>query len=211
MSKIIDTLGRREVLVAVMVICAFFTFTNYIFLPHPIISFAAVSITSWSSIISLFSVGLGVIITLRYNAIKVLKKEKEWYWAAWFIFLAISMYVVGMTLNTDSDIYAWLFRNVLGALGATTESLVGLFCFTAAYRAFKVRNWDATILLVVASIVMIGRNVPIGGMISPSIPALGNWLLDFPNTGANRGIRFILGIAAMGYSVRILLGRERGA
>jgi len=211
MSSIIDTMGRRELLVAVMVICAFFTFSDYIFVYNPTIHFASVTITSWTSMIALFSVGLGVIITLKYNLTKVLKKEKEWYWPAWFIFVAVSMYAVGMVLNTDSDIYTWLFKNVLGALGSTTGSLVGLFCFTAAYRAFKVRNWDATILLVTALIVMIGRNIPIGNMISPSIPALGNWLLDFPNTGANRGIRFILGITAMGYSIRILLGRERGA
>ena len=205
-----DIMGRRELLVAVMVICAVITFINYIIV-NPVIDKTSVAITSWASIVSLFAVGLGAIVTIRHHALNVLKKRKDWIWSIWLIFCTLATYVIGIVLTTGSDIYSWLFRNVLGSLSTTTASLVGLFCFTAAYRAFKVRTWDATILLVSALIIIIGRNIPLGQMISPSLPALANWLMDFPNTGANRGIRFIMAIVATGYGLRILVGRERGA
>ena len=210
MSSISDVLGKKEVLVAIMLITATITFTNYI-IANPTLESTAVTITSWSSIISLFSVGLGVIVTLKFHVFKAMKQDKGWMWSAWLVFCAVAMYTIGILFSTNSSLYRWIFQNVLSSISTTTAALVGLFAMSAAYRAFRVRGLDATIMLASAILIMLGRNIPIGDMISPYLPALANWIMDYANTGANRGIRFVMAIVTMGYSIRILLARERGA
>jgi len=50
-------------------------------------------------------------------------------------------------------------------MSATMFSLLAFFVASASYRAFRIRNFEATLLLVSGIIIMIGR-VPIGGVIS---------------------------------------------
>ena len=210
MSSITNIFGKKEILVAIMLVTAFITFITYI-VSTPALDNAAVTITSWSSIISIFSIGLGVIMTLRFHALKAIKQDEGWIWSAWLVSCAVIFYSIGLIYSTNSSIYSWIFQNVLSSLSTTTASLVGLFAMSAAYRAFRVRGFDATVLLASAIIIMIGRNLPLGELISPHLPTFANWIMDYVNTGANRGIRFVMAIVAMGYSIRILLARERGA
>jgi hypothetical protein len=210
MTSVGEMLGRKEVLISIMLIVASITFSNYMFI-DPTLKITADELTAWGSTITLFTVLLGAISTLKYHAFKVSKKDKDSTWSAWLIFCFATMYLIGLVWGTLSDAYEWLITYILVPLGTTTSSLLGLFMISASYRAFKVRNLDSALLLSTAVIIMIGRNIPLGATISKSLPAIGTWLLDFPNTGANRGITFVMAIVAMGYSLRILIGRERGA
>ena len=70
------------------------------------------------------------------------------------------------------------------------------------------RNTVATLLLVSAVIVMLGR-VPIGAAISQFFPAAQEWIMDIPQLAAKRGIQIGAALGAVSMSLRIMLGIER--
>src|SRR5512147_1512058 len=94
-------------------------------------------------------------------------------------------------------------------------SLLAFYVASAAFRAFRVRNLEATILLVSAVIVMLGR-IPLGDYIFSAFPGgetwLGRfteWMMDKPNTAAQRGIIIGAALGAASLSLRVILGIER--
>ena len=62
-------------------------------------------------------------------------------------------------------LFKWMFDYVFSPMSATMFSLLAFFVASASYRAFRIRNFEATLLLVSGIIIMVGR-VPIGGVIS---------------------------------------------
>jgi len=95
-----------------------------------------------------------------------------------------------------------------GSRGAWAGSLIGLLAFyiaSAAFRAFRVRNIEATILLVAAVVVMLGR-IPAGEGIFGRFT---EWLMQVPNGAAQRGIIIGAALGAASLSLRVILGIER--
>ncbi len=71
----------------------------------------------------------------------------------------------GAHLATRGSFFNWMFRFIFTPLSATMFALLAFFVASASYRAFKIRNFEATLLLVSGIIIMLGR-VPIGSSIS---------------------------------------------
>jgi len=82
---------------------------------------------------------------------------------------------------------------------------------SAAFRAFRARNLEATVLLSAAILVMIAR-VPMGESIpvlGDYLPRLMNWIMDIPNTAARRAIFIGAALGAIATGLRVILGMER--
>jgi hypothetical protein len=86
----------------------------------------------------------------------------------------------GAHLNTEGSLFYWIFDYIFTPLSATMFALLAFFVASASYRAFRIRNFEATLLLVSGIILMLGR-VPVGAL----IPA---WII---------GYIFVLGIGAV--------------
>ncbi|MCH7760906.1 hypothetical protein IIA15_05820 [candidate division TA06 bacterium] len=87
-------------------------------------------------------------------------------------------------------------------------TLLAFFVASASYRAFRARTPEATLLLVAATLVMIGR-VPIGDFLYSGFPQVADWIMDVPNTAGQRAILIGIALGTVSASLRIILGIER--
>ena len=111
----------------------------------------------------------------------------------------------------DTKVYKWIFDYILTPLSATMFALLAFYIASAAFRAFRARNVDATILLVAACIMMLAT-VPVGEQIpffGDYLLHLKSWLMDVPNVSTRRAIFVGAALGTISTGLRILLGIER--
>jgi hypothetical protein len=120
---------------------------------------------------------------------------------------------VAATGSLFGMMYDWIFI----PLGATMYSLLAFYVASASYRAFRAKTRDATILLVAAFIILLGRT-PLGvyatGWIPESfsllqIPNLAIWVMTAPNLAGQRAIMIGIALGVVSMSLRLILGVER--
>jgi hypothetical protein len=118
------------------------------------------------------------------------------------------------------DVYTFLFEGLYRNLDATMFSILAFYIVSAAYRAFRIRNTEAALLMIVAIILMMGQ-VPIGMALTNWIPTQGlistlrienfsQWVLAAINSPVQRAIAFGLGLGMLAMALRIWLSLERG-
>jgi hypothetical protein len=70
----------------------------------------------------------------------------------------------GTHVSKDGSLFSWIYKKMFTPLSATMFALLAFFVASASYRAFRIRNFEATLLLISGIIVMLGR-VPVGELI----------------------------------------------
>ena len=71
----------------------------------------------------------------------------------------------GAHVQKNGSLFQWMFKYIFSPLSATMFALLAFFVASASFRAFRARNFEASLLLLAGIIIMIGR-VPAGGLIS---------------------------------------------
>lgn len=167
------------------------------------------SMEIWVSIVGGFTLLLGVVSITSVNFNKVKKLEKGWpYKVVLLICLAVSAGFGIFDGIGDGSVFDWLFQNMASPMMSSMFAMLAFFIASAAYRAFRARTAEATILLIVAVIVMLGR-VPIGQIIYHRMPEITEWIMNYPNLAVQRGIIIGAALGAASMSIRIILGIER--
>ncbi len=206
------------------------------FIPHEPFGSLEQRFLVWFSIVSGFTMLLGLDSLTRYHLIKIRDKVSGWGYSL--------VLLVGLFLTLGLGFYSWakyqspftlgspfmyLYTYLIIPLQATMFALLAFFIASAAYRAFRARTSEATMLLVAATLVMLGR-VPLGGWLEqklidlidliPGINLTGlrnleifarinDWIMDIPQTAAKRGIYIGIVLGGIAMSIRIILGIER--
>jgi hypothetical protein len=151
---------------------------------------------------------------VQVNVHKVKRRVKGWGFSV-IILLSFAIMTAfglfgGQGERADGSLhpFTWVFQFAFSPLQATMFSLLAFYVASASYRAFRVKNVEATLLLVGALIIMVGR-IPLGQMIDPIVPKAAEWVMQFPNTAAQRGIIIGAALGAAAMSIRIMVGIER--
>lgn len=187
------------------------------FVPHPPFDIIYDKVLEWWRIIGTFALILAVgnLVSMHYLRIK--RQGENWPYSIVVFIGLIVMTAAGIIFGgPDNQKFQWLFRNIQVPMDASMFSILAFFVASAAYRAFRARTFEATLLLVAAILVMLG-NMPIGSLIwrqiSSSTPLLPmqikDWIMEVPNLASQRGIILGLSLGAISQSLRIILGIER--
>jgi len=180
------------------------------FIPNQISEKTFDLVVKWVRIITAFALVLGVrSITFR-SIDKIKRKRKDWVFSIFTLLGLVITAVAGLGWGVKAGSpLRTIYNNIIVPLGATMFSILAYYMASAAYRAFRARTREATLLLIAAFIVMLGK-VPIGNAISAKLPDFADWLLTVPNMAAKRGIMFGVTLGMIATSLKIILGIERG-
>ncbi|MBS4014937.1 MAG: hypothetical protein KGZ86_00640 [Candidatus Latescibacteria bacterium] len=172
-------------------------------------------------IIAAFSLVLGVGSIVRHHTYKIKWKRENWQYS-WILLISLVITsIIGLfggiegtgALPTSVRGFSFdiqtIFVYMAIPLGATMFAMLSFFMASAAYRAFRARNFEATLLLIAAFIMMLG-SVPLSSYIFPRLPGFAEWILTVPNTAAKRGMGFGIALGSLATSLKIILGIERG-
>jgi len=188
----------------------------------------------WLIIVAGFALLLGITNVISNSYRKISRKEKNWPYAlvllaglfimgGFGIYGAISHQGTGFLPNGSPTPFRWVETTVFQPLQSTIFALLAFFMASAAFRAFRARNTEATILLIAGAIVMIGR-VPLIEFLAAPFPPLQpaasaasqfmgkatEWIMDIPNGAAQSGIIIGAALGAGSMAIRVILGIERG-
>ncbi len=175
----------------------------------------------WLIIIGGFTLLLGVVSITRVNWRRAKRREREWFYS---LITLISIFVMAIPSvlspawsplfgRASGSIYDTLFIKLQMPMMATMFATLAFYIASAAYRAFRARSAESTLLLVTATLVMLWR-VPMGEAFLNLFPGdIPQWLNSYVMNGANlavqRGIIIGAALGASSMSLRIILGIER--
>lgn len=180
------------------------------FVPHAASEFLFTYANDFVIVIGILALPLGIFSLMRGTVIKARKDPHERFYAIVTIVGFLVMALANVKRDTGPHSLAQnLFSYVMIPCQATIFSMLAFYIASAAYRAFRVRTWLATVLLVTAFIVML-RIVPLPGPLSTWNSDIVQWILAVPNMASKRAIIIGVGLGAISYSMKIILGIERG-
>ena len=192
---------------------------------------------NWIKIMGVFAVVMSVTSLWRRNAVKIKRKHGDYIYSyleigGMLVMTIFAIVVPAITVGKvtlggigEHTVYDWIFRNMQVPMQATMFSMLAFYIASASYRAFRARNLEATLLLITAGIVMIGR-VPLGNAIYTfmlqlngdaafrwseifNFQAITQFILDVPNTATKRAIIFGVSMGMMATSLKIIFGIEK--
>lgn len=176
---------------------------------------------SWVTIIGGFTLLLGVVSLVRVNYSVVKRRGDGWGYKVATLASVFAMAIPAVLPSSWSPlfgngrgtIYDWLFTYVDSPMMSTMFAMLAFYIASAAFRAFRARTAEATLLLITATLVMLWR-VPMGEAalrsIHENIPYLINtYVMGGANMSVQRGIIIGAALGAAAMSLRILLGIER--
>lgn len=199
-------------------------------------------VASLSNVISGFLIGLGIYSLMRIHLRRLLKRQTDWFFSLSLIGSMLLMAAFGYADYFDrqgtraADLangVGWgpvqygkdfLFDGLLQQMDAAMFSLVAFYILSAAYRAFRARSTEATILLLTALLVMLSL---LGAVVlqwdttvtnlAPGNPVVENfklseisqWIRNNMQTPAIRGIDFGVGVGLLAMGLRIWLSLEK--
>ena len=198
------------------------------YVPHASSEAFLTGMSEWGRIIGGFAMILGVASLCHVHWGKIRRRTAGWGYSAVMYASMMVTVVVGLAagglrgpLVEAGTRFEWIYMYVMVALQGTMFSILAFFVASAAYRAFRARTAEATVLLVAAAVVMLGR-VPLGELILPpvqvldgwlSFPGVGplsGWILNVLNTAARRAILIGISVGVIATSLKIIFGIERG-
>jgi hypothetical protein len=163
----------------------------------------------WDIIIGIPALAIAIDSLVRHHVTRIRLRKPNWQYSYVYLGAAMAMAAAGLIGGIrQGTLFMKLFTYAQAPMQGTVFSLLAFYMTSAAYRAFRARSAEATLLLLSAFVLMLGL-IPVGAAIWGGIPALSEWLMQVPNMAAKRAIAFGVGLGMAATSLKIILGIER--
>lgn len=212
---------RTTIPVAVAFLSGLILVVAFFFKPDSWVGGLSQELTIWLTIVGGFTLLLGVVSITRVNWTAVRRKDEGWIYKLLTLVSIFAMAIPAVLPTSwsslfgrsDGSIYDWLFINLDAPMMATMFATLAFYIASAAYRAFRARSAESTILLITACLVMMWR-VPMGeaflNLFPGDIPSfLNTYIMNGANMAVQRGIIIGAALGAASMSLRLILGIER--
>jgi len=208
-----NVLRRLEIPILITAFCTLLQVIPYYF-NIPVIDSASATMREWMLLVVNMAVFVGVISLGQVHGKRIQRRGDNWPYSVVLIAFMVLMAIVGFPLESiglgfKNEQYLFMFNNILNPLGGTMYSILAFFITSAAYRAFRARNWEAAFVLVSGTIVVMS-NAPLFTSSAPFLITWKDWIFDVPNTATGRGVMIGAALGAIALAVRVLMGIERG-
>ncbi|MGA2462509.1 MAG: hypothetical protein ABSF82_13915 [Candidatus Bathyarchaeia archaeon] len=215
---------REELILQVIIFSLgfFFAFVYYVRVSEPI-DLQAVSQQLFAYLTAMLTAAfaIGMINLTRVHWINIKRKRATWKFSVILIASLYGMAIVSLisspfaldpqaavipqgVINLFNPIFDFLYYKVLVTINSSIFSLLAFFIASAAYRAFKARSLESTILLLAGLLVVIGQ-APVADVAWPGFATIRDWILAYPNTAGQRGILIGAALGILAFSVRRMI------
>jgi hypothetical protein len=203
---------KRQLPIFIVFICGIVMIIQD-FVPHTASRFIFTYANDFVIVIGIVALPLGIFSLMR-SAVQKAQRDprKEGIYSLATIAGFVVMVIAGLNrdwFTTPGTLLQNLFSYVMVPAQATLFSMLAFYIASAAYRAFRVRTVLATVLLVTAFVIML-RIIPLPEPLGSWNADLVRWILAVPNMAAKRAIIIGLGLGSIAYTMKIILGIERG-
>ena len=166
---------KRQLAVVVMMVMGFLALSGYFINWQALRDFTEKDATNFYMIIAGFAAFLGCLNLLQLHLQKIAYKKDNWKYSIFTLLGFLIMIIFGFIYNgsnssmgphlkDETSAFYWMYNYFYLPLGSTMFALLAFFVASASYRAFRIRNFEATLLLISGVLLMLGR-VPIGALI----------------------------------------------
>ena len=166
---------KRQLAIVVMMIMGFLGLSGYFINWQTLRDFTEKDATNFYMIIAGFAAFLGCLNLLQLHLQKIAYKKDNWQYSIFTLLGFLIMIIFGFIYNgsnvemgphlkDEASAFYWMYNYFYLPLGSTMFALLAFFVASASYRAFRIRNFEATLLLISGVLLMLGR-VPIGSLI----------------------------------------------
>jgi hypothetical protein len=193
-------------------------------------------VSVWFNILAAIAFVLGGGNLLKIHLKKVSDRGAGWAYSvitvvAFLFTLIVGLFKIGVPPADQFPDYAWsgsyreigspfwwLFEYAFKPLTATMFAMLAFYVASAAFRAFRAKNFEAILLLGTAFVILVGRTAAgplltgwfpdaLSGLRTENLTA---YLMTVFNTAGNRAIMIGIALGTASVSLKILLGVERG-
>lgn len=187
----------------------------------------------WFEILAAIAFVLGGVNLFAQHLQKISARRAGWGYSAVTLVSFLTMFIVGVFkvgVNSDRPDYPWsgsyqsegsalwwLFEYIYNPLQATMFALLAFYVASAAFRAFRAKNTESTLLLITAFIVLLAQTYA-GTWLTAAVsdeysaltfPGLKAIILGVFNTAGQRAIMIGIALGVAATSLKILLGVDR--
>jgi hypothetical protein len=214
-------------------------FAGFVLLVANFIPFAenwGLTAQEWFNILAVGAMLLGGGNLIKLHLMKISSKKSGWGYSAvtiicFFLVIVVGLLQMGVHPSEKFPNYAWsgyvleegsglwwIYAHMVVPLTSTMFAMLAFYVATAAFRAFRAKNTEATLLLITAGIVLLGRTYAGVWLFEGWLPEsmqwlrfdnLTVWIMDIPNTAGTRAITIGIALGVVATSLRILLGVDR--
>lgn len=191
-----------------------------------------------ANIVGTFLLGLGVFSVIKIHGERLAKKHKDWPFSLALILSVVFMVIFGywdyyqkkytaagpgldnpMNWTVATYGYDFLFNGLYQQMESAMFSLIAFFILSAAYRAFRIRSIEATVLLGTALLLVLRTMTLVAGWWSNFGPIkdhpnlylenVTKWLQVSLQSSSIRGVDFGVGIGLLAMALRLWLSLEK--
>lgn len=189
----------------------------------------------WFDILASIAFIMGGGNLLRIHLKKISERKAGWIYSAititaFLLTLAVGLFKVGVNPNPafpdvpwsggyreTGSMFWWLYEYVFKPLTATMFAMLAFYIASAAFRAFRAKNFEAILLLGTAFIILLGRTFA-GVFLTSWVPDsvsgfrienMTIYIMSVFNTAGNRAIMIGIALGVASTSLKVLLGIDR--